>query len=38
MTLFYASKLILYVNDQRIIEKQVQVRGVANIVANMVIP
>jgi hypothetical protein len=37
MTLFYTSKLILYVNDQRVIEKQVQVRGVVNRVASMAI-
>ena len=35
--LFYTSKLILYVNDQRVIEKQEQVRGVASSVASMVI-
>jgi len=37
MTLFYTSKLILYVNDQKVMEKQVQARGAVNSVASMVI-
>jgi len=37
MTLFYTSKLILYVNDQKVMEKQVQARGAVNSAASMVI-